>query len=191
MKAIKLQITLSRIIIIFSLFIIPILWHFYPEKHLLFWDISLFSVFIVMSCRPLSIIFPKVKILKKLIFFRKAFGILSSAIVVNALVYKFVVDINELKYYFSLVNWDLYYPFLSRITEVTWIILLATSNTFSQKKLWKMWKKIHRLSYIYFVSWALIAWIYSPIKSYSLLWIVVLLWLYLFVRKLEFFSKKK
>lgn len=177
-KIIKLNI-FSQFVIFFSLIWIPILWYFWLDNFKLqffLWDVSWWSVVFVMWIRPLVNLFPKLG-LWKLIRLRKAFWILSASIVVTALIYKFAWNPKYLYTYFSINNWKLYYPLLWRLTEITWIILLITSNSFSQKKLWKWWKRIQRLSYIYFISWWIIVAMYSPLKIYLSMWIVIFLWI--------------
>ena len=99
------------------------------------WDIAWVSLLFVMAIRPIAHIFPQFPILKRLIFLRKAFGILSATIVVTNLVANGFTRIDFLSNYFSLPNWALGYPFLARLSELTAIILLATSNMWSMKKL--------------------------------------------------------
>ena len=165
----------SWIIIVFSLVWIPFLWNIIPTQT--FWNISWWSVVFVIAIRPLSDLFPKLWMLSKLVFLRKAFWILSSSIVIIALSYKFYLNPNTLYNYFSLNNFSLTYPLISRVSEITWLILLLTSNNLSQKTLWIWWKRIHRLSYIYFISWWIIAAIWSPLKIYPAMWIVLFLWI--------------
>lgn len=104
------------------------------------------------------------------------------SIVITALIYKFTWNPKYLYNYFSLNNWNFYYPLLFRLSEITWAILLITSNTFSQRILWCKWKKIQRLSYIYFLSWWIIIAQYSPYKSYPIISIIIILWLISFIR---------
>ena len=49
-------------------------------------------------------------------------------------------------------RWELWYPIIARLSELTALILLVTSNDFSQKFLGKWWKRIQRTSYIYFIT---------------------------------------
>ena len=169
----------SWIVILFSLIWIPILWNFVATQT--FWNISWYSVVFVMAIRPLADLFPKLWVLAKLVSLRKAFWILSSSIVITALIYKFYWNPNYIYTYFTQANFALQnpftYPLLSRLSEITWLILLITSNTFSQKKLWIWWKRIQRLSYIYFISWWIIAALWTPLKIYPAMWIVIFLWI--------------
>ena len=186
----KKKIFISRSIIIFSIFWIPLFWYYNFITNNLYWnfffiwnvmwflwDLSWWSVVIVMISRPLFTLFPKVWLFRKLIFYRKSLWILSSSIVVTVLFWNFLSDSNIFINYFSTIKWGLYHPLIARLSEITWIILLLTSNIYSQKKLWLWWKKLHRLSYVYFISGWLIAWIYSPFKVYPVLLLVIFIWI--------------
>lgn len=169
----------SWLVILTWLFIIPIFWKSIDTQTL--WDISWWSVVFVMWIRPLADLLPKLWILSKLVSLRKAFWILSASIVVTALAYKFYWNPNDLYNYFSKWNFEFKnaftYPLISRLSEITWVILLITSNNFSQRKLWIWWKRIQRLSYIYFISWWIIAAIWTPMKIYPAMGIVIFLWI--------------
>ena len=171
----------SNLIILFSLIIIPLGYNYLNTQIL--WDISWWAVVFVMWIRPLSDIFPKIGILSKLVSLRKSFWILSATIVVTALAYKFYTSSGYLSYYFTINNFALYDSALSRASEITAIILLLTSNNFSQKKLWIWWKKIQRLSYIYFISWWIIAATWTPYKIYPAMIIVIILWILAFIKQ--------
>jgi hypothetical protein len=97
--------------------------------------ISWISLLFVMMIRPISELFPKYKILKRLIFLRKAFGILSATIIVLNLAGTAVIQDGFFSNYFSLPKWSLWYPLIARIAEWAAIILLITSNLYSVKKL--------------------------------------------------------
>ncbi|MDD3793502.1 MAG: FAD-binding oxidoreductase [Candidatus Gracilibacteria bacterium] len=180
----------SWIIIIFSLTIIPFSWfqnklndnlygnYLFINNFMGFmFDLSWWSVVFVMAIRPLSDLLPKLGILKKLVSLRKAFGILSSSIIVVNLIGPMFLDFSKFISYFSSVKWGLYYPIISRISEITAIILLITSNNFSQKNLGIWWKRIQRSSYLYFICGGIIAAEYFPIKIYPSMIIVIILWI--------------
>jgi DMSO/TMAO reductase YedYZ heme-binding membrane subunit len=59
-------------------------------------------------------------------------------------------------YFLSPIYWSWEnYIFLAHLGDLTAIILLITSNNFSKEILGKWWKKIQKLSYVYFFSSAL------------------------------------
>lgn len=165
----------SWIIMAISIIFLPI---FYSKIDTnLLWDISWWAVVFVMLIRPLSDLTPRLWILFRLNHLRRAFWILSAMVVVTALWYKFYWSSDFLFNYFWVENWSNWQKVLSRLSELTAIILLLTSNDLSQKILWWSWKKIQRLSYIYFISWWIIAAIYAPLKIYPAMFLVILIWL--------------
>lgn len=181
----------SKYCIWFSIIWIPILWFSLLQTELmwadflgtspyqLFFDFSLLAVFFVMIIRPLSDIFPTKKILKKLIFLRKSLGILSAMIIVTIMISNWIQNPDLTFFnYFSWDKWRIGYPIIARISEITAMILLLTSNTYSMKLLKKNWKRIQRLSYPYFFAWAIIAarWAHTEI-IYVMIWIVIVLWI--------------
>ncbi len=125
-----------------------LLWHQYA----ILWDISWWSVVLLMSIRPLADIFRNIPLLRKAVLLRQWLGILSSIIVVTILAYTTYTSWeNIITTYTTPASWSLtWYKFFARLSELTAIILLITSNRFSQKLLWKWRKKLHKLAYVYF-----------------------------------------
>lgn len=105
-----------------------------------------------MVIRPLADIFAKKRYLRQLTMLRRAFGILSSMIIVTLLLDKWITNPASFIAFFQPSNWGWGYPLIARLSELTAIILLLTSNNISQKKLGKNWKRIQRSSYIYFIT---------------------------------------
>lgn len=187
----------SKYLIYATLTILPVLWassiyfeFFYTSIAVintsfisLMYYVAWFSLLFVMVIRPLAELFPEYKILRQLIFLRKAFGILSATIIVCNLVWTAVVQDGFLSNYFSLPKWSLWYPIVARISEWTAIILLATSNIYLMKKLWKNWKKIQRLSYIYFISGGIVAAQHEPKFYYISMWAVALVYIINIIHK--------
>ena len=174
---------------------------FYPQYWWFLWDISWYSVTILMLIRPLSDIFPKISFFKKLIVLRKWLWILSSSIVILAWftnwfkinldsslfknIFLFLINIkNHFLIYFNQWYWTLsWYKFFWHIAELTWVVLLITSNSFSQKMLWKNWKLIQKSAYIYFFAW----WIYIAqfwkIEAIYLMLLVAIIWIIAEIKK--------
>ena len=121
-----------------------------------FWDISLYTVFILMCIRPLNDLFPSLQ-MYKFMPLRKHLGILSSIIVVTFAVIHYVsIWDTFLVEYFSVAYWSFSNGlFFAHMGELTGLILLLTSNMFSMKLLKQNWKKVQKLSYVYFFSGAL------------------------------------
>ncbi len=115
-------------------------------------DISWWTVVLLMSIRPLADLISGRWFLRRAVVLRQGLGIMSSMIVVTMLAYTAYTSQGEfwLKYT-DPAHWSLTgFALLSRLTEITAVILLLTSNRFSQKLFGKWWKKIHKIAYIYF-----------------------------------------
>lgn len=153
-----------------------------------FWSISRRAVVFVMFIRPLSDIFDNSSFLRKCKEFRKPLWILSASIIVFSLIIPFFFNFDNLLQYFEISRWQDLTWLTARISEITAIVLLVTSNSFSQKKLWKNWKKIQYSSYAYFVCWGIMAAEYEPLKYYLPIFIWILLILTIFIKK-RFFIK--
>jgi len=136
------------------------------------WDLSWYSVLILMSIRPLWDLFPKIEFFWKILPLRKELWIISAMVICTVLLEKFLWNPGIFfQNYFSMQKFFHWIKsFLSRMSEITWIILLLTSNNLSQKILKWFWKPIQRLSYLYFFSW----WIYIFMiwKTHAIYWMI-------------------
>jgi len=160
---------IGKYISLWSVVLIPIIWVVLSQADLLLvqflghslytwlYIISWYAVCFVMIIRPLADIFPKQRYLRQLTMLRRAFGILSSIIIVTLLLDKWFTNPSSFIAFFYPSNWGWWYPIVARLSELTAIILLLTSNNFSQKKLGKNWKHIQRNSYIYFITGGILA----------------------------------
>lgn len=136
---------------------IPIVFYFFDlgsEVRGSLFMLSFIAVFLLMIIRPLADIFTEWLWLRKLVILRKGFGILSASIVVG-----FMIDalITPGSTYITSVFTGKYFSFdrfvlFAHLGDITGVILLLTSNRFSQKHLKQNWKRIQRLSYVYFFS---------------------------------------
>lgn len=117
-----------------------------------FYIVSFGAVFLVMSVRPLADIFAGQIWLRRLVILRKGLGILSASIIVGFMLSAIIAP--ESVYLQSLFTADFYsfdnYRFFAHIGDISGFILLITSNTLSQRLLRTNWKRIQRLSYVYF-----------------------------------------
>lgn len=145
-------------------------------------QLSWYSVVFVMLIRPLADIFPKIILFRRLVVLRKWLGIVSASIIVSILVAKWIQNPFTFSAFFTLTAWTLWYWLFARLSEVTAIILLATSNTFSQKVLGIWWKRIQKMSYIYFLTGGILAaqWSENPYTYYLTICSVGVLWLMAF-----------
>ena len=119
--------------------------------------VSLFAVFLVMIIRPLADLFPGVTWIRPLVILRKGFGVLSASIIVGIMLSKVMGD--GWGYVLDFVtpeHWSLVHgAVLASIGDLSALILLITSNKFSKRVLGKNWKRIQKLSYVYFYAGAL------------------------------------
>ena len=162
--------------------IVPFLAYFFIELTSILWDLALVSLIILMLIRPINDIFPNLEFYRYMTL-RKNLGILSAMIVVSFGVIHYVElgSFSEIiNTYFSLGYWSFSGNlFFAHLGELTGFILLITSNTFSVRLLKRNWKKVQRLSYVYFFcgSW----YVFSSFgKTYALIGIIVVFEMTLF-----------
>lgn len=116
------------------------------------YDVSHYVLFFVMLIRPLADIVTEVKWIRPLVVLRKGTGVLSAAIIVSFIIAKIIVS--PAGYFSSWLTgqyWSLsHYALLAHLGDISAIILLLTSNAYSKRVLGTSWKKIQKLSYLYF-----------------------------------------
>ncbi len=114
-------------------------------------------LFFVMMIRPLADIFTKEKWIRPLVILRKGAGVFSASIIVSFILAKLMVDPGG--YITSLgtgAYWSLHnYALFAHLADLSAIILIVTSNAFSKRVLGSWWKRIQKLSYVYFYGSAL------------------------------------
>jgi DMSO/TMAO reductase YedYZ heme-binding membrane subunit len=110
------------------------------------------SLFFVMIIRPLADILPQYSFVRPLVILRKGVGVFSSAIIVSFILSKLIVDADTyIGNYFNASYWSLSkLAFFAHSADVAAVILLVTSNNLSKKLLGRNWKRIQKLSYVYF-----------------------------------------
>ena len=111
-----------------------------------------FALFLVMSVRPLADLLPKIRFIRPLVILRKGFGVFSASIVVSFIIAKTIVDpAGYLGNFGTPAYWSLNnLALLAHLSDLSAIILLITSNNLSKRLLGKNWKRVQRLSYVYF-----------------------------------------
>lgn len=114
-------------------------------------------VFFVMMIRPMADLLTTTKWVRPLVILRKGAGVMSASIAVSFLFAKLIGDpqgyiasMATLRYW-SL--WDL--AVVAHLADISALLLLITSNNLSKKLLGSWWKKIQKLSYVYFYASAL------------------------------------
>lgn len=187
---VKKIIKFGNILSFLSVICIPLIWIFFNSLDILLvsvlgftlytwlYIISWYAVAFVMIIRPLADLFPQYKILRQLCLLRRAFWILSAMIIVTLLFDKWIGNPSSFIAFFTPSNWSWWYPLIARLSELTAIMLLVTSNNFSQKLLKKNWKRLQTVSYIYFITGWVLAMRYGD--DYFVFWsmlIVIVLFL--------------
>ncbi len=157
------------------------------------YTISSLAVFLVMLIRPLSDIFPEIKILRKLVILRKSFGVLSASIVVAFMLGKIISpNSHYLSSIFTVEYWSIKnYAIFAHLGDITGFILLITSNNLSITLLKRNWKRIQKLAYVYFYSGAIYKILISGSRT-SLVAIIIIttvvIWAFILNRKKEVYQ---
>lgn len=125
---------------------------FTDSVYLSLYSIAHFALFLVMAIRPLADIFKGVNWLRPLVILRKGLGVFSAAIVVSFILSKVIMEGSV--YFTSFLTpeyWSLEnFALLIHLADISAILLLVTSNNLSKRLLGSAWKRIQRLSYVYF-----------------------------------------
>lgn len=142
--------------------LLPLLLVFVPEELteetiLRIYDISHFSVFLVMLVRPLADIFIKNKWIRPLVILRKGVGVLAASIVVSFIFAKLIIDpVGYLQAFGTLEYWSAQnFTLFAHLADISAVILLVTSNNLSKRLLGAWWKRVQKLSYVFFYGSAL------------------------------------
>ncbi len=119
--------------------------------------VSLSAVTLVMAVRPLADLFPRTLWPRPLVILRKGVGVLSASIIVAIMLSHVMVDgIGYFSRFADPVTWSIAGgAILAPLGDLSALVLLITSNQFSKRVLGKHWKRIQRLSYVYFYAGAL------------------------------------
>jgi len=149
------------------------------------YDISHYFLLFVMLVRPLADIFSGVKWIRPLVILRKGTGVLSASIVVSFILAKLMIDpsgylnsLGTLKYW-SFTN----YAIFAHLADISAVILIVTSNNLSKKILGTLWKKVQKLSYLYFYGSVLyVYFIYGNINMLYSLILVTLFTYWAFIK---------
>lgn len=139
---------------ILILLILPSTAAFHPQAidYQLFYMAAHVSLFLVMIIRPLADLLPKIPYVRPLVILRKGMGVFSASIIVSFILAKIIVGPGD---YFSSFATTAYWSFeklalFAHLADISAILLLITSNNLSKKLLGANWKRIQRLSYVYF-----------------------------------------
>lgn len=153
-----------------AFFVILIPWE-YKE----FWNIWWISLLIIMFCKPINDIFPKLTWIGKILPARRQLGIICGSFIIAHGVGAYMTGHEITPTTFT-------EPRNYLLWGVLWlwaaIPLLLTSNNFSVKKLKKNWKVLQRLSYFMFIFGALHLYFIKPDENFPVL-VIVILWIVL------------
>lgn len=137
---------LLPIIIVFSSELIS------EQNTLFLYDLSHIVLFFVMIIRPLADIFSNISSIRPLVILRKGAGVFSASIILSFIFAKIIIAPNT--YFHSLFTYSYWslnnFALLAHLADISAIILIITSNNFSKRVLGYWWKKIQKLSYVYF-----------------------------------------
>jgi len=141
------------------LVVLPIFLVFYPEflNFKILYAAAHLSLFLVMIVRPLADLLPKLKFVRPLVILRKGMGVFSASIIVSFILSKVITDpVGWVANFATTSYWSLEnLALLAHLADISAILLLITSNNLSKRLLGKNWKRIQRLSYVYFYGSAL------------------------------------
>jgi len=127
----------------------------FPEYFKDFWELAFNGLIFILFLSPAFKLFPRVKILKKLMVLRKQFWIIVWALTLahfigyiqvnNIHIFSVISEnINPLNNYTNFIFW-----------WILWVLAMIfpwiTSNTFSIKLFKKKWKYIQMMSYVFFI----------------------------------------
>lgn len=155
----------------------------FPKIYNLFWKIAWILLIIIVFSRPLFGIFPRIKILKKIVCIRKWIGILCwSAALAHSIWYFIFHDIAIsnlfIDGFYRSVNNLLWWGIWAMIFMIP---PLVTSNCFSMCKLWNRRKLVQSFTYLSFIATAIH--VYFVKRE---IWILLLLWIYIIIYILAF-----
>ncbi len=111
------------------------------------------SLFLVMIVRPLADLLPKSWSIRPLVILRKGVGVFSASIIVSFIIAKLI---STPEAYISSIGTTAYWSLdglalFAHLADISAVLLLITSNNLSKKLLgMAWWKRIQKLSYVYF-----------------------------------------
>ena len=147
------QQTLMTISVIL-LVVLPNVLALYPEaiSASLLYAFAHTSLFLVMIIRPLADLLPQSTYIRPLVILRKSVGVFSAAIVVSFIISKLMIDpVSYLSSFGTTAYWSLsHLALFAHLADISAFLLLITSNNLSKRIMGANWKRLQRLSYVYF-----------------------------------------
>lgn len=110
------------------------------------------SLFLVMIVRPLADLLTNFQFVRPLVILRKGVGVFSASIIVSFILVKVITDpVGYLTGFTNASYWSLdKMALFAHLADISAILLLVTSNNLSKRLLGDNWKRLQRLSYVYF-----------------------------------------
>jgi len=110
------------------------------------------SLFLVMIVRPLADLMPGVIFVRPLVILRKGMGVFSAAIIVSFILAKIIIDpVGYLSDFGTTAYWSMTnLALLAHLADISAVLLLVTSNNLSKRLMGPWWKRLQKLSYVYF-----------------------------------------
>ncbi|MCF7815893.1 MAG: hypothetical protein K9M10_04435 [Candidatus Pacebacteria bacterium] len=149
--------TILMSISIVILLVLPFSIAFFPDTFTTGVTTSLYALahyflLFVMSVRPLADIIPKTNWIRPLVILRKGAGVFSASIIMSFIFAKIIIDPSN---FFGSFGTTAYWSFtqfaiFAHTADISAFLLLITSNKLSKRLLGAWWKRIQRLSYVYF-----------------------------------------
>ncbi|MEY3783970.1 MAG: hypothetical protein RLZZ230_292 [Candidatus Parcubacteria bacterium] len=151
---IRISQTVLLAISIAMLLVLPAILAFWPDSvnQNLLYTLAHVSLLLVMTIRPLADLLPGLKVIRPLVILRKGMGVFSASIIVSFIMTKIIIDYSA---YFSSLATTAYWSLdklalLAHLADISAVLLLITSNNLSKRILGAWWKRVQRLSYVYF-----------------------------------------
>ncbi|MBT4917375.1 hypothetical protein HN709_01150 [Candidatus Peregrinibacteria bacterium] len=134
-------------------FLLPLLIFLNPQNFRDFADAGWSILIAVMLVRPLADVFPRIKIFRTLVLLRQEFGVMSALLLMAHFVgFAMMKDGGVIGVLMSPTYWDLKRFFGWGMLGLVFVIpVLLTSNKWAMIKMKKWWKRIQKLSYVFFI----------------------------------------
>ena len=160
------------------------------DNFILFWQTAFYLLIVIMFSRPLRDIFPKVKILSKIVSIRKELWIIAWCFAFAHVIWYFLENTAPFSIIINPNIWSID-SFMAWwfIAFFVAIPLTLTSNTFSMIKMWgKNWKKLQYLAYIMFIATIIHI---ALVKPSDAIFMYIILVMYIFILFYSTYINKK
>jgi DMSO/TMAO reductase YedYZ heme-binding membrane subunit/ferredoxin len=167
---------------------------FDPEAFVLFAKIGWMLLLFILFIRPLSNSLPQIKLLRRLVVFRKEIGILCGVFILTHVVgYFLLYGVSVLTFFKNPNFWNINnFLFWGTVGFLVMLPVLVTSNIWSMMKLGRRWKSVQYLTYVFFLGGILHIALFDPERTTRLLLaLVILITVRVFVYRRDFLKNHK